>query len=188
MKNLIDPQELAILKGKPATYESILDFLDRHPKVAAGYICKVVGIPAGNFYAWRARKQKSPADGTNSSDLSAGGGVAPLGAGKRKYSAEDKVNLLREYSKVDRSKAGEFLRAYGLYESDLERWQSVADLAAVEALRIKKQGPQPKSPEQLKIEELTRELQSQEKVISKLSAMVVAQKKVSAILGISDTI
>lgn len=188
MKNLIDPQELAVLKSKPATYESILDFLDRHPKVSAGYICKVVGIPAGNFYAWRARKQKASVDAVYTSKLAPGGGVVPVGAGKRKYSAEDKVILLREYGKLDRSKTGEFLRAYGLYESDLERWQSVVDKAAIEALRLKKQGPQPKSADQLKIEELTRELQSQEKVISKLSAIVVVQKKVSAILGISDTI
>jgi hypothetical protein len=127
MKNLIDPQELAIFKSKPASYESILDFLDSHPKVAAGYICKVVGIPAGNFYAWRARKQKTPAKGVNLNDLTPGGGVIPVGMGKRKYSAEDKVSLLREYSKLDRSRAGEFLRSYGLYETDIERWQSVAE-------------------------------------------------------------
>lgn len=189
MKNLIDPKELVVLKSKPATYEIILEFLDRHPRVAAGYVCKAVGVPPENFYSWRRRHQKSKDETADALGITiGGGGVVPVGANKRKYSAEDKVTLLREYERLDQSKTGEFFRIYGLYETDLARWQSVADQAAVEALRLKRQGPPAKSSEQLKIEELTRELQGQEKVISKLSALVVVQKKISTILGGLDTI
>jgi hypothetical protein len=96
------------------------------------------------------------------------------------------VALLRDYVACIDSKRGAFLRTYGLYASDIDRWREVSDRAAIDALSVRKQGRKAKTPDQLKVAELERELQGQEKVISKLSAIVVIQKKVSAILGIPE--
>jgi hypothetical protein len=61
LKNLIEPHKLAELKSKPATYESVEAFLAAETKLAAGYVCKVVGIAPSNFYAWRRRIEKATA-------------------------------------------------------------------------------------------------------------------------------
>lgn len=187
MKNLIEPEKLQVLKSKPVSLEAIAEFLDQEPKVSAGYVCKVLGVPPTSFYSWRARQRKSEA-AKETKRSSAPSEVIPTGAGKRKYSAEDKVALVRDYQRLSEEQGGLFLRTYGLYRSDIERWQEVIEQAAVEALSKKKQGRAAKSKEQIEIEDLQRELQGQEKVISKLSAMIVVQKKISNILGIPDLV
>jgi hypothetical protein len=185
LKNLIEPQRLAELKSKPASYETVEAFLASEPKLAAGYVCKVVGIAPSNFYAWRRRSEKASAK----SELKLQqppSAVVPTSGSKRNYSAADKVALLRDYVACSDSNRGEFLRTYGLYASDIDRWREVTDRAAIEALSVRKQGRKATTPDQLKIAELERELHGQEKVISKLSAIVVIQKKVSTILGIPE--
>lgn len=185
MKNLIEPKKLAELKSKPANYETVEAFLASETKLSAGYVCKIVGIPPSNFYTWRSRKEKA----TSKSNLKLQqppSTVVPTSGSKRKYSAADKVALLRDYVACSENKRGELLRTYGLYASDIDRWREVTDRAAIEALSVSKQGHKAKTPDQLKIADLERELQGHEKVISKLSAIVVIQKKVSAILGIPE--
>lgn len=185
MKNLIEPRKMAELKSRPANYETVEAFLVSEPKISAGYVCKVIGIAPSNFYAWRSRKENT----ASKSELKLRqppSAVVPTGGSKRKYSASDKVALLRDYVACSESKRGELLRTYGLYASDVDRWREVTDRAAIEALSVRKQGHKAKTPDQLKIAELERELQGNEKVISKLSAIVVIQKKVSAILGIPE--
>jgi len=184
MKNLIEPAKLQELKSKPVSYETILEFLDKEPDVAAGFVCKAVGVPPGNFYAWRLRHVRAEASKKVRESRPASE-VTPTGVGKRKYTPAEMVALVRDYEKLDGKKRGSFLRTYGLYHTDLERWKGIADQAAVEAFGKKKRRAG-KSEEQFKIEELERELQGQEKVISKLSAIVVVQKKISTILGIPD--
>lgn len=185
MKNLIEPQKLAELKNKPASYETVEAFVATETKLAAGYVCKVIGIAPSNFYAWRRRREKVAA----MSELKLQqppSAVVPTSSHKRNYSAADKVALLRDYVACSDIKRGEFLRTYGLYASDIDRWREITDRAAIDALNVRKQGRKAKTPDQLKIAELERELQGQEKVISKLSAIVVIQKKVSTILGIPE--
>lgn len=185
MKNLIEPEKLQELKNKPVTYEVIAEFLLKNPTVPAGSICKALGVAPTSFYSWRNRQQRKAAAQNQTTSAS---DVVPVGSGKRKYSAAEKVTLVRDYQRSDEEKRGAFLRSYGLYHSDMERWSEIMDQAAIAALSKKKQGRAAKSEDQIKIEELNKELQGQEKVISKLSAMVVVQKKISAILGISESI
>ncbi len=185
MKNLIDPLKLAELKSKPITFEILHEFLRKDPKLKAGTVCKVLGIPPTSYYSWRQRQERAKVRSEEESNSSFSE-VVPTGANKKTYSPNDKVVLLRDFLKLSEDHRGAFLRSYGLYHSDLQRWQKVADDAAMEAFQQKKQGRAGKSAEQLKIEDLQRELQGQEKVISKLSAIVVVQKKISTILGLPD--
>lgn len=185
MKNLIEPEKLLSLKRKPVSYETVEEFLVNEPDVSGGYVCKVLGIAPSNFYSWRVRKGKKETSKKAKENLPPSE-VIPTGVGKRKYTPGDMVVLVRDYQKAGEKKRGIFLRTYGLYHSDLERWRAVADQAAIEALGKKKHERVAKSAEQVKIEELEKEIQGQEKVISKLSAMIVVQKKISSILGIPD--
>jgi hypothetical protein len=187
VKNLIEPKKIALLKSKPATYETVLEFLraealNSEVKISAGLVCKIVGVPASNFYMWRARRERNELTATQPLKLISE--VVATGNKKRKYSPSDKVTLLRLFDKSSEKDQAIFLRTYGLYQSDLDRWRDLVTDAAIKALTASRQGPKSKSAEQVKIQELERELQGQEKVISKLSALVVIQKKVSEILGI----
>lgn len=187
MKNLIEPKKIALLKSKPATYETVLEFLraealNSEAKISAGLVCKLVGIPASNFYMWRTRTERNELAATQPLDPTKE--IVPTGDKKRKYTASDKVALLRLFDRSNEKDQAVLLRTYGLYQSDVDRWRTLVTDASVKALTMSRQGPKSKSADQLKIEELEREVQGQEKVISKLSALVVIQKKVSAILGI----
>src|SRR3989338_8672947 len=96
MRNLIEPQKLAELKSKPINYETIEKFLRDEPKVSAGYVCKLIGVPPSSFYSWRVRQERSEISkkliGSPPSN-----DVTPTGVGKKRYSPEDKVALLRNY-------------------------------------------------------------------------------------------
>jgi transposase-like protein len=185
MKNLFDPQILQELKTKPVDSKTVDEFLTVYPQASAGFVCKVIGLPPSTYYSWKNRQRKSEASKLLKNDQSLSD-VSPSGAGKRRYSPEEKVTLIRDYQRLNEKDRGEFLRSYGLYYSDLERWLGVAEQAAIAALGKKKQGRIAKSPEHLRIEELEREIRGQEKVITRLSALVVIQKKVSSILGLPD--
>jgi transposase len=183
MKNLMDPELLAQIQALPKTCESVESFLKENPELKPGIVCRTMGLPPSSFYSWRSRKLEAQ-DRRNLSDSALINSVEPTGSGKREYSAQDKIELLKVFDRLEESKRGEFLRKFGLYHSNLDRWREVIDKAGIEALGKKKKGPAGKTDDQRKIEELQRELMAQEKVITRLSAIATAQKKVSEILGI----
>ena len=55
--------------------------------------------------------------------------MVPTGVDKKSYSASDKLQLVKRYGTTGGDKRTEFLRTYGLYESDFARWQEKADEA-----------------------------------------------------------
>lgn len=187
MKNLIEPQLLESIMNKTMSYEEIEDFLNQHPRVAAGYLCKVLGVPAGNFYSWRSKRSKRDLKNATLANENPNE-VTPTGLGKRKYSSADKLKIIKEYSKLKDAEKATFLRRFGIYSSDIDRWTEITDKASFEALNNRRSKKGHKTSEQLKIEELQKELQDQEKVISKLSTIIVFQKKVSAILKGDESI
>jgi len=181
MKNLIDPKLLAELKQEPVSYERIAAALDGNNGITAARLCKLVGADPQQFYNWKNRKSKRAA-ATNGDEFD----VVPTGNDKKNYSASDKLKLVKRYGALDGEKRTEFLRTYGLYDSDFARWQEKADEAALAALSTRKPRSDKKSAEQLENERLKAELRSQEKTIAKLSAIVVAQKKISDLLSSSE--
>jgi hypothetical protein len=177
MKNLIDPKVLAEFKQEPVTFERIATFLESNGEITAARLCKLLDVDPQPFYNWKSRMAKR-ALSTNDGDID----VVPTGTGKKSYSASDKLKLIKSFANIEGEKRAEFLRKYGLYESDFSRWQEKADEAALAALSTRKPRSDKKSVEQLEIEQLKAELRGQEKTIAKLSAIVVAQKKISDFL------
>jgi transposase-like protein len=182
MKNLIDPTILAELKREPVTFERIAEFLDGNREIRAAQLCKLLEADPQQFYNWKNRRLKRAATLAGDSDFE----VQPTGTDKKNYSAKDKLELVKRYGGLEGEKRSEFLRKYGLYDSDFSRWQEKVDQAALAALSTRKPRSDKKSDEQIEIEQLKQELRGQEKTIAKLSAIVVAQKKISDLLRDDD--
>jgi transposase-like protein len=178
MKNLIDPRILDELKREPVSNERIAAFLVANNEITAARLCKLLGADPQQYYNWKNRKAKREATEAGSNI-----DVIATSTEKKSYSASDKLKLVRLYATLDGEKRAEFLRTYGLYDSDIMRWQEKADDAALAALSTRKPRSDKKSAEQLENERLKAELRGQEKTIVKLSAIVVAQKKISDLLS-----
>ena len=172
-----DPKVLAELTREPVSFERIAGFLESNKEITAARLCKLVDVDPQQFYNWRSRITKRGAANSENFD------VVPTGAGKKSYSANDKLKLIKFYGSLEGEARAELLRKYGLYDSDFSRWLEKADSAALAALSTRKPRSDKKSPEQLENARLKVELRSQEKTIAKLSAIVVAQKKISELLS-----
>ncbi len=178
MKNLIEPQILESLKQNRPSYQEILTLLDAHPNVSASYLSKIVGFSLQGFYDWKNRQRKKALTAKVENALT----VTPR-SGNEKYTAVEKLALVKEYVKLQNGSKSEFLRKYGLYQSDISKWGEIADSAAVEALAQRKIRSDKKSESAIELGNLKKELAGQEKTIAKLAALVVIQKKVSEILA-----
>jgi transposase-like protein len=172
MKNLIEPSILEAFKVNPPSLEEMGNFLDKQPHISAAYLCKIIGMDINKYYDWKYRKNKA----RHKENLD----VVP--SGRRKYTASDKLKLIKEYTQLEDITKTEFLRKYGLYQSDIARWIELSEAASLEVLSRRKVRNDKKSEVELEIEHLKKEISSQEKTITKLAALVVIQKKVSEIL------
>lgn len=179
MKNLIEPKILAALKEKPVSLEGLSEFLSKEPGVTASQLCKLVEVDPQNYYRWKHLKAKNGTVGVSDDDFS----VTPVSGKGKKYSPADRFKLVNWYLKLDDTKRAEFLRKFGLYQSDIARWSELIETAAIGALSKRKFRSDKKSEEQVELESLKKETRAQEKTIAKLAALVVIQKKVSEILN-----
>jgi transposase len=103
---------------------------------------------------------------------------APLKAHRRKFTAKQKLRLLREFDAADASGRGAFLRREGLYTSHIAQWRKISQLQNLDAQR----GRKPMPEEQREVERLRRE---NEKLIARLlkaEQVIAVQKNVYALL------
>jgi hypothetical protein len=182
MKNMIAPEKLAELMEKPVSFERIAEFLLKDSTITATQLCKAVGVDSQQYFNWKSQRSKRAAQRTIAVEQSA---VEPTGQVKKKYSAEEKMSLLNQFAKCEGEARSEFLRKFGLYQSDMDRWSALVHEAAIGALSTRKTRSDKKPQEQVELESMRKELRGQEKTIAKLAALVVIQKKVSEILGIN---
>ena len=180
MKNMIDPQVLAELKKQPVSFEGLSGFLMKEPGVTAAQLCKLVDVEPQDYYRWKHLKSK--ADLGDNRKIDDDFSVVPVSGKNKGYSASDKFKLINRYLKLDESKRSEFLRKFGIYASDITRWSTLVETAAVEALGKRKPRSDKKPAEQVELERLKKENRGQEKTIAKLAALVVIQKKVVELL------
>lgn len=181
MKNIIEPKLIAEFKKKPPSYETISKLLESHPDMSAASLCTAIGFSVEKYYDWKYRQKQSLVQ----FDARLGKlPVPPLNLKDKKYSASDKVAIIREYGRLENGSKTEFLRKMGLYQTDVRKWSELVDAAAIEALSNRKVRKDKKSDSE--VEALKKENRYQEKTIAKLAALVVFQKKVSDILESSD--
>jgi len=179
MKNIIEPNIIEAFRKSTPSFEEINIFLEDKPHVSAAYFCKLIDVNIKHYYDWKHRKNKVLfKKSTDTHNLS----VTPASGKNQKYSAVDKLKLVKEYLNLEEGKKTEFLRKYGLYQSDISRWIELSEAASIEALSKRKVRSDKKSETEVELEKLKKEMAFQEKTIAKLAALVVFQKKVSEII------
>ncbi len=108
-------------------------------------------------------------------------------ATRRRFSASEKIRLLREADACAGQKGGvaALLRREGLYSSHLATWRKQRDAGQL-GLSPRKRGPIAKVPDprDRRIVELERELRGVQARADRAERLVELQKKVSELLGI----
>lgn len=181
MKNIIEPQIIEAFKKNPPSYEEIHGFLANKPDVSAALFCKLLNINIKGYYDWNFRRKNKDLQ-RQSSEVADNLLVKPV-ASKKKYTAADKLTLVNKYSKLEEGKKAEFLRKFGLYQSDISKWSELSQAAAIEALSKRKTRSDKKSETEIENNKLKKEITSHEKTIAKLATLVMLQKKVSELLS-----
>ena len=94
------------------------------------------------------------------------------------WSAEERLRVVVESSRLTDDELGAFLRREGLHEATLRQWRA----AALEGL-----GPQRVTrSEQKRVQELEKQLRRKDKALAEAAALLVLQKKVQALWGDGD--
>jgi len=113
----------------------------------------------------------------------------PARAQRRKFSAEYKKRILEEADacKGQHGAKGALLRREGLYSSHLTTWRKQREKAELDGLRPKKRGrkAKPINPLARRVRELESETRRLHKQLDKAETIILFQKKLSEMLGIS---
>jgi transposase len=105
-------------------------------------------------------------------------------AKRRRFSAEDKLAILREVDAcTEPGQIGALLRRERLYSSHLVDWRRQRDTGALEAL-ARKRGPKPADPARVEVERLRRANERLAKRLAQAERIIEIQGKVSELLGI----
>jgi transposase-like protein len=186
MKNGLCETELRDLRLKPTPYRKIEAHLRKYPKLTVAKLATKIGIEAQHFYQWRAnqnrKKPKIPKTGFWS-DQPCFNPRKPTKGSKDRYTAEEKFSIVMAYNRGGDRKKGEILRKYGLYSTDIERWSDLIQEVVLDNLSRRKPRKDKESEESKQIKSLEKEVLDSQATIAKLSAIIVAQKKISDLLN-----
>jgi transposase len=100
-------------------------------------------------------------------------------------SAEEKMRLVLESSRLSDDKLGAFLRQEGIHESHLISWKQSMLESLLEPVKV---APKSKknSSEAKKVKALEKELRRKDKALAETAALLVLKKKVDALWGDED--
>ena len=143
-------------------------------RVSASVLAKESGIPQPTLSRWLRGAATVPVVDEKNDESK-----APALQQKRaaEWSAEAKLRVVIEASKLDDSQLGAFLRREGLHEAQLADWRA-AVLASLQA------GPKrPRAQQSKRIQQLERELHRKDKALAETAALLVLQGKVRALWG-----
>ena len=93
------------------------------------------------------------------------------------WPAEEKLQAVLEYEKLEEEQRGKYLREKGLHSVYIERWKE----EIIDGLKGMRSGK--KDPRDKRIKELERELGRKEKALAEAAALLVLKKKAQAIWG-----
>ena len=105
----------------------------------------------------------------------------PERAKRRRFSAEYKLRILQETDRCKVGELGALLRREGLYSSHIVTWRRQRDEGALSALSRKRGRKAKRSPEEIEIERLLKEIEHLRERERQLELIVAAQKKVAAL-------
>jgi len=93
------------------------------------------------------------------------------------WTAEEKLNAILEYEKLEEAERGKYLRERGLHSIHIERWKE----AIIRGLQSSKSNK--KDFREKRIKELEKELRRKDKALSETAALLVLKKKAKDIWG-----
>jgi transposase-like protein len=113
----------------------------------------------------------------------------PAIAKRRKFTAEYKRRILREYEASPKGERGALLRREGLYSSHIDTWRKQLDRGGLAGLTPKKRGRKPtkrRDEVALENERLRKQLARTEQELAYAKKVIAVQKKVSELLGVEQ--
>jgi transposase len=109
-------------------------------------------------------------------------------ARRRRFTAEYKAAVLREYDATPRGQRGALLRREGLYASHINNWEAERDSREVKALEPRKRGPKPKPQADPEVMALRKQVARLEHKLRHATKVIEVQKKISELLGIEQNL
>jgi transposase len=97
----------------------------------------------------------------------------------REWTPEEKLRVVSEASQLEQKDLGAFLRREGLHEAQLQEWTR----AAVASLGAPRPNTRRATDSERRILHLERELERKDKALAEVTALLVLQKKLRALLG-----
>jgi transposase-like protein len=104
----------------------------------------------------------------------------------RRWTAEEKLQVVLEAASLSGEALGAFLRRRGLHEAQLTEWREVVMQASKDALGGGKKKPAKNASDTKKIKALERELRRKEKALAEVAALLALKKKANQIWGDED--
>src|SRR5689334_17930139 len=110
---------------------------------------------------------------------------------RRRFTAEYKARVLREYEASPKGERGAFLRREGLYSSHIANWQGQRAKAELSGLEPKKRGRKTtkrRDTVTLENQQLRRQVARLEHQLARAQKVIEVQKKISEILGVEQNL
>ena len=109
-------------------------------------------------------------------------------ARRRRFTAEYKAAVLREYDATLRGERGALLRREGLYASHISNWEAERDKRELKALAPRKRGPKPQPQPDPEVVTLRKQVARLEHQLRYAEKVIEVQKKISELLGVEQTL
>ena len=109
-------------------------------------------------------------------------------ARRRRFTAEYKAAVLREYDATLRGQRGALLRREGLYASHISNWEAERDKREHKALEPRKRGPKPQPRPDPEVVTLRKQVARLEHQLRYAEKVIEVQKKISELLGVEQTL
>lgn len=109
-------------------------------------------------------------------------------ARRRRFTAEYKASVLREYEATPKGERGALLRREGLYSSHISKWQEDRNAVQQQALEPRKRGPKPKPQPDPEVATLRKQVARLEHQLQRAQRVIEVQKKISEILGVEQNL
>lgn len=108
---------------------------------------------------------------------------------RRRFTAEYKLRIVREYEASPMGQRGVLLRREGLYSSHIDLWRKQQAAGGLSALSPKKRGPKPtKRRDEVAVENerLRKQVTRLEHELAYAKKVIHVQKKISDLLGVAQ--
>lgn len=146
---------------------------------SANVLSESVGVPQPTLSRWLRAAGRVTVMSDEAEKVT---GSAQAARRPEEWSADERLRIVIEASRLGDPALGALLRREGLHEAQLAEWRT----AALEALAPTSRRPPKSGAEAKRIRELERQLLRKDKALAEAAALLILQKKVQAIWGDAD--